>query len=275
MKKTLFIICTVLPMLIVAQRKPKIKGNRSVIEVRESLPAFNAIELMDDLDIELKKSFEEGYEITADDNLIDVLKFKVQDSTLIISSFYTIMAKKKLEIVVNIKNLTMVTLHDGKIESDDIISTDEIHIRTAGPSKVKLKASGFMASLNMEDNSYADLNLDVDSLQLNMKHRSDAKIYSATGEKVIQLQENASLDIAGSTTSLDLMLLGSSRYKGEKMQAENVKVLSTGSSLARIYAARQIDLQSQEDAKTYLYGEPKIIIEEFTGTSQLLKKKSD
>ncbi|HCO83723.1 MAG TPA: DUF2807 domain-containing protein, partial [Arenibacter sp.] len=36
--------------LVYSQRKPKIKGNRNVIEVRETLPPFNAVQLDDDLD---------------------------------------------------------------------------------------------------------------------------------------------------------------------------------------------------------------------------------
>ncbi|MEX0361433.1 MAG: DUF2807 domain-containing protein, partial [Allomuricauda sp.] len=83
-----------------AQRKPKIKGSRIVTEVNGELPMFNAVQLNDDLNIVLKKSFGPGYKIEADDNLIDILKFNVVDGTLIISSFYDITSKKKLDITI-------------------------------------------------------------------------------------------------------------------------------------------------------------------------------
>ena len=86
MKNLITLIVLVACFQTYGQRKPKIKGNKSVIEVREELPAFNAIEIIDDLEILLQKGASEGYVLNADDNLVDVLKFKVEDSTLFISS---------------------------------------------------------------------------------------------------------------------------------------------------------------------------------------------
>ena len=78
-----------------AQRKPKIKGNRNVVEVKEDLPSFNAIRLDDNLEVYLQEGAAEGYVVEADDNLLDILKFRVVDGTLNISSFYNIRSRKK------------------------------------------------------------------------------------------------------------------------------------------------------------------------------------
>ncbi|MBT8283473.1 MAG: DUF2807 domain-containing protein, partial [Muriicola sp.] len=90
---------------IQAQRKPKIKGNREVTEVIKSLPSFSSIEIRDDLDIVLKRAPEESYRITADDNLVDVLKFEVENGVLVVSSFYQITAKKELSIEISYAQL--------------------------------------------------------------------------------------------------------------------------------------------------------------------------
>ncbi|MDT0621000.1 GIN domain-containing protein [Croceitalea vernalis] len=274
MKKYVLILIASLPIMSMAQRKPKIKGNRSVIEVREELPPFNAIELNDNLDIELKKSFGEGYEIIADDNLIDILKFQVVDSTLVISSFYDVTAKKKLEIIVNYKELKAITQRDGKIECEDIIKADELYINVFGPSKLKLKADAFVAYLNLEDNSNSDFSLDVDSLDIKMKHRSDAKIYAVTGAKHVELLNNAALSIDGSTDTLQLKAINNARFKGEKMQSGGANIVLEESSVARVFATRDLELQSRGTSKTYLYGDPRISILEFLDTSQLIKKKN-
>ena len=273
MKKRSIVLAICIPILSIAQRKPKIKGNRSVTEVREELPAFNAIELNDNLDIELKKSFGEGYEITADDNLIDVLKFKVEDSTLIISSFYDITAKKKLEITVNYKELKAITQRDGKITLLDVLSTDHLYVNTFGPSRLDLKASAFVASLNMEDNSKADFNLDVDSLNVSLKHRSDAKIYSVSSAKNIELLNTASLDMEGTTDTLNLKMYNNTKFTGQKMESGVANVQIEESASARVNAFRAIELNSRGNGKTYLYGPARITILEFLDTSQLLKKK--
>lgn len=274
MKKYIIIALICLPVIGLAQRKPKIKGNRSVTEVREELPPFNAIELNDNLEIQLKKSFGEGYEIIADDNLIDILKFNVVDSTLIVSSFYDVTAKKKLEIIINYKELKGITQRDGKIISEDIIKTDELFVNVFGPSKLNIKADAFVATLNLEDNSSADFSLDVDSLSLNMKHRSDASIYAVSGAKNVELLNNASLSIDGTTDTLRLKALNNTRFKGEKLQIGGATAILEESSVARIFATREFELQSSGDSKTYLYGDPRISILEFLDTSQLIKKKN-
>ena len=272
MKKLMLLSLLMVPLMILGQRKPKIKGNREVTEVREELPSFNAIELNDNLDIILKKSFGEGFEITADDNLVDVIKFKVEDSTLIISSFYTITSKKKLDIVVNFKELKAITLRDGKITTTDIVASDALYVNVFGNSRLNLKADAFFANLNMEDTSKGDFNLDVDSLNITLKNRADAKIYAVTGTKQIQLQNNAVLDVEGASENVQLKMFSNTRYKGSKMQATEIFAQVEESAVARLQASKSLELQSRGSAKTYVYGEPDITLLEFLDTSQLYKK---
>ena len=274
MKKLIFLLAVCTPILLTAQRKPKIKGNRSVVEVAEDLPAFNAIELNDNLDVILKKSSSEGYEIVADDNLIDVLKFKVKDSTLIISSFYNITAKKKCIITINFQELNKITQRDGKIEMKGMLSTDNLYIDTYESAKLNVKASAFLANLNMEGNSKGDFNLDVDSLNVILKDKTDAIIYSVSSAKKINLQNTASLEIDGSTDSLHLKMNNNTKFIGQKLGAGSANLEIKESASARVNVFREIELKSSGKAKLHLYGDPKITIEEFLDTSQLLKKKS-
>ena len=274
MKKLIFLLAVCTPILLTAQRKPKIKGNRSVVEVAEDLPAFNAIELNDNLDVILKKSSSDGYEITADDNLIDVLKFKVEDSTLIVSSFYNITAKKKCEITINFQELKTITQRDGKITMKGMLSTDNLNINTYKSAKLDVRASAFVANVNMEGNSKGDFNLDVDSLNINLMGKSDANIYSVSSIKEISLRNTASLEMDGSTDSLNLKMHNNTKFIGQKLGAGAANLDVKESALARVNVFREIILKSSGNGKTYLYGDPKITIEEFLDTSQLLKKKN-
>ncbi len=269
----LLLLLLTIPFTLLGQRKPKIKGNRSVTEVRETLPPFNAIELNDNLEIRLKKSFGERYEVVADDNLVDVLKFEVLDSTLVISSFYTIVSKKKLEITIEFQELRSITQRDGKIFSDALIESDELFINTFGNSQLDLDASGFMANVNGEDNSRMDLNLDIDSLSVSLKHKTNAIIYAVSGAKAVDLQNTASLTLEGTTENLLVAMSGNSKLKGDKLEAAEVDLTIKESSFARVYAFRNFTLNSSGTARTFLYGSPKVAISEFLDTSQLLKKE--
>lgn len=254
------------------QRKPKIKGNKAVIDVREDLPAYNAIELNDDLEIVLQKSSNPGYAITADDNLIDVLKFQVEDSTLIISSFYKITAKKKLEITVNYNELQSITLREGVVKMDDIISTYQLNINTFGASRLELNASTTLTHLNMEGQSSGDFNLDSDSLSVNLKDRVDASIYMVGAGSNVEMHKNASVRMEGTADTLNLKLFENAKFKGEKLEAAVVNAELEETTNARINAFREIMLSSRGSARTNLYGNPKITIIEFLDSSELHKQ---
>ncbi len=273
--KCITLIMLVLGMTVVnAQRKPKIKGNRSVIEVQEALPPFNAIELADDLEVDLEKSTAPGYFITADDNLIDILKFKVEDGTLIISSFYKVTSKKKLEITVKYTELSGITLKEGILRNEDMLSAEDLFINTYGASRLQLNASAIVTNLNMEGISSADLNLDTDSLNVVLKDRVDASIYVVGEKNNLEMHKNASARMEGTMDTLDLKLYESSNFKGKSYEAAVVRASLEETSSARIYAYKNLELSAKGSPKVYLYGDPKITINEFLDTAELYKRKN-
>lgn len=273
MKKLLLFLVLLSTCMVQAQRKPKIKGNRSVVEVHKELPPFNAIELVDNLEIFLQKSSNEGYSINADDNLVDVLKFKVKDSTLIITAFYKITSKKKLDITINYTELRGITLHDGKINMKDVISSDELYVNTFGASRLELNATAAFININMEDMSSGDFNLASDSLNITLKDRIDVRIYSVGDSNAINMYKNTTARMEGTTDSFYVNLFGSANLKAEKLEATTVHAVLEESPTARLYALKSLELSSKGSSKTYFYGDGKVVMLDFLDTSQLHKEK--
>ncbi len=273
MKNIVFIISLLLCFQAFSQRKPKIKGNKNVVDVTENLPAFTAIELNDDLDINLVKANQESYTLTIDDNLIDVLKFRVDDSTLVISSFYKITSKKKLDITINYYEISSITLRDGRIRMKDVIETDELTIKTYGSSKLQLNADTNLTNLTMEGNSSGDLSFESDSLNLVLKDRIDVSIYSTSERNNIQMNSNASAKMEGTAYALSATLFDNANLRARKLEAEGVEIIAEGSPSARVYANTDFELTSKGSSKTYLSGPAKIDILEFLDTSELHKEK--
>lgn len=272
-KKILVVALLIIPIITLAQRKPRIKGSRIVTEVNEELPPFNAIVLNDNLDIVLKKSFGPGYEIVADDNLVDILKFEVQDGTLVISSYYDVTAKKQLDITVTYTELRAISLKDGSISSLDIIESDELFVDGFNNTKLDIKASASVMDINLEDTSHGDFNVDVDSLNITIGNRADAYIYAVNGTSLVDLDENAALTFEGTSNTIQARLVGNSKYKGEAMEVGTVKATLEEDATADIYAHGDFELSAKGRTRVYLYGAPKITIMEFSGTAQLIKKE--
>jgi len=274
MKRIILLMLLFIGTYSYSQRKPKIKGNKNVVEVREDLPAFHAIQLNDDLEIVLQKASNEGYALEADDNLIDVLKFKVSDSTLIISSFYKITSKKKLNIVVYYTELDALTMRNGEISMKDVISSDRLTVNTSGTSRLELNATADIIDINMEGISSGDFNVASDSLNLTLKDRIDVKVY-ATGEKnTIFMYKNASAKLEGTTDFLMAKLYGNSNLKAEKLESLAALIVSEDSPNAKVNVLEDFQLSSRGSSKTSLYGNPKITILDFLDTSQLDKENN-
>jgi len=258
--------------IAVAQKKPKIKGSKTVIEVNEKLPPFNAINLVDNLKIQLQKSREQGYSFTGDDNLLDVLKFEVVDSTLMVSAFYKITSKKKLNIVINYQNLDVIKMQEGRIDMKDIMATDRLDIHLSGGSKLTLNAHAPEINITMDGHSSADLNTDADVTTINLKEKANLKLYSISEDAQIDMHDNANAKIEGSVSSFNMDLFGNTMLKAENYKAAEVKVNLDESADVKVFAAQTIDISTKGNSKTYLYGNPKISIIDFLDSSQLIKK---
>lgn len=272
MKKILVILLLIVPIIALSQRKPRIKGSRIVTEVNEELPAFNSIILNDNLDIVLKKSFGPGYEIVADDNLIDILKFEVQDGTLVISSYYDVTAKKQFDITVTYTDLRAITLKDGSIRTMDIIQSDELFVDGFNNTRLDIKASASVMDINLEDTSHGDFNVDVDSLNITIGNRADAYVYAVNETSLVDLDGDASLTLEGTSNRIQARLIGNSKYKGEAMEAGTVKATMEDDPTAHIYAHGDFELSAKGRSRVYLHGTPKVTILEFLDTAQLIKK---
>ncbi|MEJ1222693.1 GIN domain-containing protein [Sediminicola sp. 1XM1-17] len=273
MKNVIVLLLLLCHVGVMAQRKPKIKGNREVAEMKEELPAFHTIELKDDLDIELVKAPMESYKVVADNNLMDILKFKVEDSTLYISSFYNIRSRKKLEITVYYNDLIKIVQEDGKMVSKESLNTDILDLDIMGSARMELNASAGLLRLVMDDKSSGDFNFAVDSLNVNMKERSEARIYAVGQSSFVELFSNASAVMEGAVDMMQHLLHDNADLKAERYEAKVIDAKLEGGSSAYLRANESLELSTSGSSKIYIYANPKITVHEFLDTSELIKRK--
>ncbi len=273
MKKILSVVLLLTTVVVFGQRKPKIKGSKTVVEINKVLPSFNAIELVDDLKIKLNKSREESYSFVGDDNLLDVLKFDVKDSILFISSFYKITSKKKLDITINYIGINSILMHNGHIEAENILVTDYIEIQLKDNATIALNAQAVEAEIKMMDGSKGDMNMDCEVLKIKLEDKSKLNLYAVVDNIQLNMFTNTNLEIEGTTTNFNFNVLGNSRLKAEQFKSSITEANLDESSQVKIFVTDTLGLSANGSSKTYLYGNPKINITDFLGTSELLKKE--
>ncbi len=257
-----------------AQRKPRIKGNRDVTQVVESLPPFSRLELMDDLEIVLKRSAEEGFAITADDNLIDVIKFRVNDGTLFISSFYEITGKKELSITVSYNQLSEIIVSDGQLITGEgeRLNADLLKVTASGNSQLDLEGDVGQFNLQMGDNSKGDFTMTADSLVVQLRQKADAKLYVNSFAGSVSVGDNATLDLEGTSGTAEVEVRDSGRLRAEDFEVGRLTATCSGSSDTRILAIEQLQISLSGSSRCYLFGDPSIQLSTFKDTAEFFKR---
>ena len=264
-----FVFLTVNPMN--GQRKPKIKGNRSVISVEKELSPFTDLVLSENLEITLQPGDAEMIKIEADDNLIDVLRFDVDGNTLTISSFYTITASKTLKLNLVYRQLDNIRLEAGSLIAMETLSADQLRLSILEDAKAKLSIRSSVLELDMSGKASADLRVEADSLQAVLGGTSKSFIYASGEGMDFSMTEQASLELEGLTHSLTLSLADNAKYKGSGMEAEAARVFLNASANAQVKALANLAYEGRGKAKLFVYGQPKIEILGLYDSAELRK----
>lgn len=260
--------------MVYSQRKPKIKGNRNVIEVREALAPFNAVQLDDDLDINLQAGTTGEYIIEADDNLIDILKFEVENETLIISSYYKVTSKKKLNITVNFSELFRIDANEGNVVVSNRFSTEYLEVNTKGSGRVEIDVDADVMDITMNDDSRGNFKVDSDSLNIRLAENADLRLFGVMENTVLYMQRNSKADLEGFTNAFQFQLLDNSDLLAKRLEANAVQANLEGDSSAEVLSTATVELNSKGSSKTYVFGDSKINLQEFLDTSELYRRKN-
>ena len=260
--------------MVYSQRKPKIKGNRNVIEVRVALAPFNAVQLDDDLDINLQAGTTGEYIIEADDNLIDILKFEVENETLIISSYYKVTSKKKLNITVNFSELFRIDANEGNVVVSNRFSTEYLEVNTKWSGRVEIDVDADVMDITMNDDSRGNFKVDSDSLNIRLAENADLRLFGVMENTVLYMQRNSKADLEGFTNAFQFQLLDNSDLLAKRLEANAVQANLEGDSSAEVLSTATVELNSKGSSKTYVFGDSKINLQEFLDTSELYRRKN-
>jgi hypothetical protein len=263
----------VMSVTITAQKKPKIKGNKEVVEVFKNLDAFNQIEIGDGLNVSLMQTTDEGYRLKSDSNLVDVFKIEVVDSILKIYTTFKITSSKKQEIAVTFINLDKVTLrNDAKVKGlnkfnldefvlesydscdfDMDINSKKFRMNLNGRTNGKLQLRSDEAIMNLNDNSYLKGTLSIENLNLTLNKRADMKV-------------------VGNAEHLNLITTGASDIKAKDLKVTYANLNASNTSDIYINVTKEINIYAKGKSFIYIYGNPEIKIEGLNDKSQIIKR---
>ncbi len=273
MKKIVIVLSVLLCISVSAQKKVKIKGDKDVTEIYRGLVPFNQIEVSDGLEVNIMQATTEGYNLTTDFNLIEVIKLEVVDSVLKVYTTNRIVKSKKLDIQLTFLSLNKIILNKGskvsgqsimKLDNLELIGFDgsdfdldlnsnELRLKMSGSSNGKLNLKGDAVLMNLEDNAYLKGSLSVENINLSIHKRADMKI-------------------EGNCDELQLTTTGSTDVKAKNLKATNATINASNTSDIYIYASKFLSIYAKGRSYIYVYGNPEIKVEGLNDKSRIIKK---
>lgn len=258
-----------------AQDKIKIKGNKNVITSTFDLADFETLEVYDDFEI----TFSSGNNtntcsVTTDSNLQETIVFETVGTVLKIHTDYKYTSKKKLEIIVNGKNVEAVILHNkARVNQIGFIKTPNNFSITANDnSKFKFDVNAKSIDFRLNNNASGDFVFQADSIKMVLSDEIDTKGVVKAKYSNLQMYNDAELDLEGSTIFMKAILVGKPILRAKEFVNNKLIIEQSNASDAYVNVQDKINVFLSDKAKLYLFNSPEVKIEGIRDNAHIIKK---
>ncbi|QBA64150.1 DUF2807 domain-containing protein [Muriicola soli] len=261
-------------VVLVAQKKPKIQGNKEVIQVsREILGTFNAVEIDDGLEVNLNAGTKNGFIMDLDSNLADIVQFFVVDSVLRVYTTHNITSKKKLDIYLNVTYLEHLMLkNDARVISKDPIRASRFYLVGYNSSQFELGIEADDVTVTLHRNAGGKLDIISENTTIIMNDRTDLKANLETKNVRVTVNNSADLKLDGEADYAAFNLKKSSTLDARKMQVSSADLYTSNSADVYVNASKNLEVYAQGSSNVYVYGNPNVEIKGFTDKSKIIKR---
>ncbi|TJY36248.1 GIN domain-containing protein [Pontimicrobium aquaticum] len=258
-----------------AQKKERIKGNKSVTTQETPISSFNKILVGENFFIDIIEGESASVFIEADDNLHDVIKFNVADSVLTFKTTKKITSSKKLSIkVIYTKALKEIeTIDDGEISSLTSVDLEGVSVKSSGTSKVFLNVKSQNFSLISSGRSKVKLNVTSNETKFELNDNSKLDALINADRMHIDLYNRSDAKVRGNLDKLKVRAGNSSNIVAKELVSINCEVLSEDNSDVAVNVTEELFIDVTGNGEVYIYNEPKITLNKFANTAKLHKKE--
>ncbi len=261
---------------MLGQQLPKIKGSGIItLEEVALTDPFDRIDIDGDFDIELRQGSTNQYAIETDDNLIEVITFRVENNTLKITGTHRIVKKKRLEIILTVSNIAEIHLNnEASIKADRLIKGASLLLTAGKGSKFDLDLD-YTEAIHIELFSDADgtLKTKTPSSKITLDGRATLKMYALVDTLESQLSDTSKLTLDGTVNASKLTLSGSAKLSAKEVLLTTADITLSDSSDAYMNVKEVITLYAQDTATLELYGDPSITVNGLKNKAKILKKE--
>jgi hypothetical protein len=260
--------------VIMTQAQEKVKGNREPSTVITDIEVFNTIEIGGDYEVAIVKGSTAQIEITTDSNLHAFIVPTVTNGLLTINTTARIRSKKELKIrLIYPGNLgTIVVKEKAELSTITEYESDELSIETRGDAKIFITAKVEKLTLIMKGSSNGEINFKGENATLKLEDNANLKALLDYNSATITMFGKSDARVDGDMKTATVTLENRAEFDGSNLVIDDLNVVISNNANAKVNAKSNLNLKSRNDVKIELYGTPKIVLAEFTGSSVLSKK---
>ncbi|MFE3846804.1 GIN domain-containing protein [Flavobacterium sp. LB3P45] len=260
--------------LTLAQKKDKIKGSRIVTIENKEVNNFQALEVEDNIEVNLERGEKNTIKIEADDNLHDIISFDLKDNTLrIYTSKEAVNYKKLIVRVTYNSDLNLVTSkNEATINAIEQIQLDEITFKTFDYSKLFLNVNSKNFILQADDKSKTELNLKSEKTTIQLSKNAVLKSLLTTFDLKVDLYQKSNATLEGNATKAIIRLDNNSTLTGNKLIAKDAEIITERYTNCSLFIETNVIIDAADKSEIQLLGSPKIEMRQFSGEAKLFKK---
>jgi hypothetical protein len=275
MKKISILLLILLSTTIVlAQKKEKISGSKTIINKQKNIKNFSAIEVEDNIEVSLERGEYPEIKIEADDNLLDVIDIDVIDSVLQLSTSKKVIKSKSLKVKITYTSElnTVTAKNEAVIKAIQEILTNNLTIKTFDNSKIFVNANTKNFVLQADGNSKIELNVTSEKTKIELIKDAELKSLITTNDLSIDMYQKAKAKIEGTANTSIIRLENNAVLEAPKLEITSIELITEAQSKAIINSKKDILINASEKSEIELYGEAKIEMNKFTDKAKLSKK---
>ncbi|GAA4061039.1 DUF2807 domain-containing protein [Flavobacterium cheonanense] len=274
MKKTIFLTLLLITTLSYSQKKEKVKGSKIVTTEIKKIEPFEAIEVLDNIEVFIVKGTECGLEIEADDNLHDAIDIVLNGSTLKLSTLKNAFGYKKLSVRITYTDTfkSIITRNESSVTALADIELENITLKSYDESKLFINSKAKNFTLIMDDKSRIELNSKADKSSITLSKNAKLKALITSKDLTFDMYQKTDAVVEGDVNDLKLRLDNNATFDGKKLTSKNVSVISESYTNVSVLCTTHIIIEASGKSEIDLYGDQKVELKRFVDSAILRKK---
>lgn len=274
-KKYAIILLLLLPTtLILAQKKEKIKGSKTVTVEQREVGNFDALLIEDNLEVFLERGERTELKIEADDNLHDIISLDLSDNILRV--YTTKQATNYKKIIVRVtytKDLNLITSKDeSTVNAIQELLLNTVTLKVHDASKLFLNVNTKDFLLQADDKSKTELNLKSEKSTIELSKNASLKALINTTDLKVDIYQKSDATLEGTATNTVIRLDNNASFTGNKFTTKNADITTESYSSCSLFTETAVVIDAANKSEIQLVGSPKIEIRKFSDEAKLIKK---